>query len=73
MEFAQNIERVPLLLLTMEQAASALNISERKLWELVHRGEIPRVYIGRSVRFRPSDLQDWIDAQAQRTTGRRAV
>lgn len=60
------VQPIPLLLLKQEQAAAALSISERKFWEIVHRGEIPRVCIGRSVRFRVSDLQDWIDSQVRR-------
>ena len=47
----------PQLLLTAKQAAAALSISERTLWELTRRGEIPRLKIGASVRY---DLRDCI-------------
>lgn len=51
---------IPRLLLTSREAAQALSISERKLWELTNRRDIPSVRIGRSVRYRPSDLDDFI-------------
>ncbi len=44
-----------------EQAAAMLGISPRKLWELKNTGEVPSVRIGRSVRFRPEDLQAFLD------------
>jgi excisionase family DNA binding protein len=50
----------PQLLLTMKQAALALQISERSLWELLRRGEIPRIKIGASVRIDIRDLEAWI-------------
>lgn len=51
------------LLLTPRQAAKALAISERKLWELTNGGQIPCVRIGRAVRYSPADLQAWIARQ----------
>ena len=53
----------PTMLLTVRQAAEALQISERKLWSMTASGEIPRVRIGRSVRYDPTDLQAWIERQ----------
>ena len=49
------------LLLTSRQAAEALQISERKLWGMKASGEIPRVLLGRSVRYDLRDLQRCID------------
>lgn len=54
------------MLLTRKQAAKALSISERKLWSLTNCGEIPRVPIGRAVRYDPADLREWIDRQKRR-------
>jgi len=51
----------PLQLLKAPDAARALAISPRKLWELTAGGDIPVVRIGRSVRYDPSDLRAWID------------
>lgn len=52
----------PILLVTAKQAALALAISERKLWQLTNCGEIPSIRIGRAVRYRLSDLESWIQA-----------
>jgi excisionase family DNA binding protein len=45
------------------EAAQILSISERCLWGLTSQGKIPCVRIGRSVRYDPSDLRTWIEAQ----------
>jgi predicted DNA-binding transcriptional regulator AlpA len=58
------------LLLNARDAATALAISPRKLWELTNGGDIPCVRIGRAVRYDPADLQDWIAGQKQRGAGR---
>ena len=55
--------QVPVLLLSAREAAAALSIGRRKLWELTNRGEIPCVRIGRAVRYDPRDLLGWIDRQ----------
>jgi excisionase family DNA binding protein len=51
------------LLWTTRQAAEALAISERKLWDLTNRRLIPCVRIGRSVRYAVIDIQRWIESQ----------
>ena len=53
------------LLLNSRDAARALAISERNLWERTKTGEIPCVRIGRSVRYSVRDLEAWIDAQKE--------
>jgi excisionase family DNA binding protein len=60
------MEKIGLLLLTSRQAAEALAISERKLWDLAKRGDIPVVRIGCSVRYAPADLQAWIELNTKR-------
>lgn len=54
------------LLWTSRQAAKALAISERKLWELTNKGAIPCVRIGRAVRYDPADIRTWIENQKSR-------
>ena len=54
-------EPVPPLSVQLVQAAAMLGISERKLWELKATGKIPCVRIGRSVRFRIQDLEEFIE------------
>ncbi|MEX0701299.1 MAG: helix-turn-helix domain-containing protein [Planctomycetales bacterium] len=54
------------LLLSPREAAEALSISPRSLWALsAPRGPIPTVRIGRSVRYSPTDLSAWIEAQKE--------
>ena len=44
------------------QAASTLAICEKTLWSITEpRGDLPRVRIGRSVRYDPADLRAWIE------------
>ena len=50
-------------LLKPDNAADMLSISPRKLWAMTNTGEIPCVRFGRSVRYDPTDLRTWIDAQ----------
>ena len=48
-------------LLNAKQAAFLLGISERKLWELANRGEIPRVEIDRRRLYDPKDVAEFIE------------
>ena len=58
------------LLVTAREAARALSISERTLWTLTQRGEIPCVRFGRLVRYDHSDLVVAIEALKSRSSGR---
>lgn len=49
------------LLITSREAATLLSISERTLWTLTNKGDLPCVRIGRSVRYDPRDLEVWIE------------
>jgi excisionase family DNA binding protein len=49
------------ILLTVKEAAQALAVSERTLWALTNTGQIPRVLIGRLVRYDVADLRKWIE------------
>lgn len=50
-------------LVDSREAARLLNVSERALWELGATGKLPRVRVGRSVRFDLADLRSFIDSQ----------
>jgi excisionase family DNA binding protein len=50
-------------LLKPREAAGFLAISERKLWDLTRRREIPHVRIDRAVRYDPEDLRAWVEGQ----------
>jgi excisionase family DNA binding protein len=47
-------------LLTVAQAATILSVSERTVRRLVASGTIRAIWIGRSVRLRPRDIERWI-------------
>ncbi len=53
------------MLLTPRQAARALNISERTLWQRTKDGVIPSVKLGHLVRYCPDDLRNWIRRASQ--------
>ncbi len=47
-------------LLTGKDVAKILQFSLRWIYKLMERGDIPIVRIGRAVRVRPEDLEDYI-------------
>lgn len=55
------------LLLTRREAARALGISERMLWELTNAGELMAIRLpgrgaqARAIRYAVDDLRAWID------------
>lgn len=55
-----NKQTIEPMLLTPRQAARALNISERTLWQRTKDGVIPAIKLGHLVRYSPDDLRDWI-------------
>jgi excisionase family DNA binding protein len=59
-------ETLKQLLITARDAAKALSISERCLWQLTKDGAIPCVRVGRLVRYDPNDLEQWIDQAKER-------
>ena len=50
-------------LLTYEEAADYLSVGRTKIYDLVGRGELPAVKIGRCTRLRPEDLEEFIEAR----------
>ena len=59
-------------LLRVEDAAEILQIGRTKVYELMARGELPVVRIGRSVRIPCGSLQDWIANRIEYPTRRDA-
>lgn len=47
-------------LLTRPQAAQKLAVSKQTIWRLDKCGQLPHVKIGRSVRYRESDIDDLV-------------
>ena len=61
--------RVSPLLLTPQEAAEALRVSQRTLWSwTAPRGSLPCVKIGRSVRYAATTLQEWIAQQQENSS-----
>lgn len=48
------------LLISPREAARLLSISQRTLWKLTQDGVIPRVKMGRSVRYSVEGLRQWL-------------
>ena len=49
-------------LLSAEEVAAMLGVSERTLWRLLSAGKFTEpVRFGRSTRWRLADVKDWID------------
>ena len=65
MNMTKNPEpETPCLAMRPREAAKALGISERLLWDWTNRGEVPHVRIGKAV-LNPVDvLRRWLDEQA---------
>jgi len=51
-------------LLKAEDLASILNISLGFAYQLMKRGELPTIHLGRAVRVRPVDLELYIEKNA---------
>lgn len=58
-------------LMTRSEAAEALALSVRMIDELVKSGDLAAVRIGRSVRFRTSALEFFIEARESRMNPRK--
>jgi len=54
----------PHLAMRMREAAKALGISERLLWEWTDRGQIPHVRIGKAILYPVDVLRRWLDERA---------
>lgn len=65
--FQYPIER----LLRPEDVASILNVSRSYAYTLLQTGELPAVRLGRSVRVRPQDLENYISTNV--STGSQAM
>lgn len=59
-----------LAILTIPQVADYLQLSKSKVYGMVTRNEIPYIRIGKNVRVRQGDLQEWL---AEQTKGTRPI
>jgi excisionase family DNA binding protein len=47
------------------EAAKALGISERLLWEWTNKGVVPHVRLGKVILYPVDSLREWLKEQAQ--------
>lgn len=59
----------PSLALRPRDAAKALAVSERLLWEWTHRGDVPHVRNGRTILYPVDALRDWLRDRTQSASG----
>ena len=59
----------PCLAMRPREAAKALGISERLLWEWTDRGVVPHVRMGKRIMYPVDSLRDWLRRQAQKNAG----
>ena len=53
-------------LLSVVEVATVLSLRVPRVYELIRRGRLPAVRVGRSVRIRPCDLHAWIEGQREK-------
>jgi excisionase family DNA binding protein len=54
------VDTVERRLLRIEDVADRLGVSRSMAWKLIAYGQLPSVRIGRAVRVRPADLDDYV-------------
>jgi excisionase family DNA binding protein len=60
-----NSERpIPCLSLRPREAAKALGVSERTLWDWTQRGDVPHVRRGKAILYPVDALRRWLNEQA---------
>ena len=55
----------PCLAMRPREAAKALGISERLLWEWTNKGVVPHVRLGKVILYPVDSLREWLKEQAQ--------
>ena len=58
---AEMVSREPCLAMRPREAANALGISQRLLWQWTNQGKVPHIRIGRAVLYPVSALRRWLD------------
>ena len=58
--------QTPCLAMRPREAAKALGISERLLWEWTDRGVVPHIRLGKAVLYPVDAVRDWLRQQAQK-------
>lgn len=64
-EEVEQAVRESLTLLTADQVCDLLQVKKDWLYEQTAGGKFPHIKLGRHVRFRPVDVQDFLSAQSR--------
>lgn len=59
-------EREPVQHLTAAEVAQRLRVPKWSVYEMAKSGELPVLKIGRRVRFRETDLEEWEESKVRR-------
>ncbi len=59
------VDAPTLRLLRIEEIADRLSVSRSMAWKLIALGQLRSVRIGRAVRVRPQDLEDYVAGAAR--------
>jgi excisionase family DNA binding protein len=62
---ANQVDQLPGRLLRIDDIADRLSISRSMAWKLVAYGHIKALRLGRAVRVRPADLEDYLARAAR--------
>jgi excisionase family DNA binding protein len=54
---------------TLPEAAAYLSISRSSIYQMLNRGDLPTVRIGRAVRIPTSALEEWVDRRVRESQG----
>ncbi|RKY82914.1 DNA-binding protein [candidate division KSB1 bacterium] len=54
--------------LTIKELAKYLNVTERTIYNLLERGELPGFKVGANWRFRREDIDKWIEENMKNKT-----
>ena len=57
-------------LMTPDQVAKKLNLAKSTVYAMAHRGLIPAVKIGKSLRIRPESLVKFLEQQEKKSYGK---
>ena len=52
-------------LLTPKELGALLQKKERTIREMVYRGKIPHLKVGRSIRFKLDDVMEWLNRECR--------
>lgn len=55
-------------LLTVEEVAARLQLSEYRVYELTRQGAMPHVKIGRLIRFTEAQIEEFVDGLCQKAS-----